>query len=141
MASTTGGRSGRLATLGATRIALVRAAIGREQRPGVEVLALVGVVLDGDEVEPSDVGELGQLERLVHPGRVGAREHPELQLVSVVRHVRLLRSHRMPATTHVARDRAASLSGYLVVWAICGVTALVAVVFLAAVHARESRAA
>ena len=49
---------------------------------------VVGVVLHGEEVEAQDVGELRQLEGLVHAGHVGAREHPELQLVSVVSHVR-----------------------------------------------------
>ena len=39
----------------------------RQQGRGVEVLGVVGVVLDGEHVEPDDVGELRQLECLVHP--------------------------------------------------------------------------
>jgi hypothetical protein len=39
---------------------------GRQQGRGVEVPGVVRVVLDGEQVEPEHVGELGQLERLVH---------------------------------------------------------------------------
>jgi hypothetical protein len=54
---------------------------GRQQGRGAEVRRVVGVALHGEEVEPQHIGELGQLERLVHPGHLGTREHPELQLV------------------------------------------------------------
>ena len=35
----------------------------------------------------------------------------------------------------------ASLAGYMTVWAICGITALVAALFLATVHATDARRA
>ena len=75
----------------------------REQRPGVEVPALVGVVLDRDEVESADLGELGELEGALGGGGVGAREDPELQVVAVV-------GHRSPRQSAIVRSRACSRS-------------------------------
>ncbi len=57
-----------------------------EQGPGVEVGRLVGVVLDAHVVEPHHVGELRELEDLVVPGGVGAREDAELQVEAIVGH-------------------------------------------------------
>ena len=58
----------------------------RQQRPGVEVLGLVGVVLDRDQVEAADLGQLRELEGALGRGGVGTREDAELQVVSVVGH-------------------------------------------------------
>ena len=55
-----------------------------EERPRVEEAALVGVVLEGDEVEPGRVGEPRQLHDRVRPLRVRRDEDAELELLSVV---------------------------------------------------------
>ena len=49
-------------------------------------MALVGVVLNADEIEPGPVGDVGQGEDLVQPGRRRFREHPELHGTPVVGH-------------------------------------------------------
>ena len=59
---------------------------GSQQRPGVEVLGLVRVVLHGDQLVPQHVGELGQLERARGRNRVGGEEDAELQVMAVVGH-------------------------------------------------------
>ena len=62
----------------------------RKQRPRVQELGLVRVVLEGDEVQPDDVGEASQLK---HRRRlVGGRrdEDSELEVVSIVGHAVIL---------------------------------------------------
>ena len=56
----------------------------REQGPGVGMAGLVGVVLDADEVQAADLGDLGQQEHLVEVGGVRRREQPESQLLPVI---------------------------------------------------------
>ena len=69
----------------------------REQGPRVGVTGLVGVVLDGDEVEPADLGDLREQQHVVELGGVGRREQPELQLLSVVHASSLGGARRWPA--------------------------------------------
>ena len=59
---------------------------GGEERPGVEVLGLVRVVLHRDQLVPQHVGELGQLEGARGGDRVGGEEDAELQVMAVVGH-------------------------------------------------------
>ena len=58
----------------------------RQQRPRVEEARLVGVVLEGDEVEAGDLGELGELDDRVRLLGDRRDEDPELQVVGVVGH-------------------------------------------------------
>ena len=75
-ASTAGGRSGRLATLGATRSVVVRARDHRQQGPGVEEPRLVGVVLHGDQVQADLLGELRERDDPIRLGGGGVTKVP-----------------------------------------------------------------
>ena len=57
-----------------------------QQGPGVQVLGLVRVVLDGDQVVAEYVGQLRKLERARCGGGVGGEEDAELQVMAVVGH-------------------------------------------------------
>ena len=87
-ASTDGGRSGRLATFGASRTRRRLRGDHRQQRPGVQEARLVGVVLEGHEVQAGDLGELRELDHRVRLLGERRDEDAELQLVEVVRHGR-----------------------------------------------------
>ena len=71
-ASTTGGRSGRLATFGARRTFVVCAATTDSSVQVSRKRALVGVILEGDEVQAGDLGELRELDHRVRPLGVAA---------------------------------------------------------------------
>ena len=67
-ASTTGGRSGRFSDVRSDPdVRRLRRDDG-EQRPGVEERRLVGVVLEADEVEADEVGQLRELDDAVGVG-------------------------------------------------------------------------
>jgi hypothetical protein len=57
-----------------------------EKRPGVQEARLVRVVLEGDEVEPDDVGDPGELDHSACLRGDGGDERSEVQLATVVRH-------------------------------------------------------
>ena len=77
LASTPGWRSGRLATSGKKLTLLGPAREVGDQRPGVEVAALVRVVLDADEVEAEPVGHQHLLDHRVLARGLGHREDAE----------------------------------------------------------------
>ena len=57
-----------------------------DQAMRVEVLRLVGVILDADQVEAEIVEDLGDLEGAVGIAGRGIEEEAELQIVAVVSH-------------------------------------------------------
>jgi hypothetical protein len=70
----------------------------RQERPRVQELGLVRVVLEGDEVQPDDVGQASQLK---HRWRlVGGRfdEDPELEVVAIVGQAVILTRRRARRT-------------------------------------------
>src|SRR4051794_12934787 len=89
LARSAGWRRGRLATSGKKRTVLGAPGEVGEQRPCVEVAALVRVVLDADQVEPQPVGEQHLLDDGVLALRVGDREDAEQGFHRAVNAIRL----------------------------------------------------
>ena len=84
LASTAGGRSGRLPTAAKTRTAVVWARIAASSDMRVEVARLVGMVLDAEQVVAEAVDQARGLEDAERVAGVGGEEVAELERVAVV---------------------------------------------------------
>ena len=91
VASTNGGRSGRLVTLVVTRSDDVRASTVAISGPGVEEPRLVRVVLERRQLQAGGLGEQRQLDDPVGLRGVRGDERAELEVVPVVGHPHVLR--------------------------------------------------
>ena len=85
-ASTAGGRSGRLATFGATRTFVVSAATTDSSVQVSRKRGWYGWSWKRDEVQADDVGELRELDHGVGLRGDGRDEDAELEVVAVVGH-------------------------------------------------------
>ena len=90
-ASTAGSRRGRLATLGATRTADVRAAIAESSVQASRCLAWYGWSCTVTSSKPSTSASCASSRVSAATHRVGGEEDAELQLMSVVRHATRVR--------------------------------------------------
>src|SRR5258707_252371 len=81
-----------VAVVGGHSDALGQSGHPAQQSPGIEKARLVGMVLEGDEVEAEPLTELRQLDRTAGRGVGGTDECCETQGMTVVRHRCLLQS-------------------------------------------------